>query len=90
MTDTIKNAALHHVHQALGAKLIPFAGFDMPVRYSSDLDEHHAVRNAIGVFDVMRRPAPEWPAWFMKLRARLSGAVVVIHVALLVAMAGQG
>ncbi len=45
---------------------------------------------AIGVFDVMRRPAPEWPAWFMKLRARLSGAVVVIHVALLVAMAGQG
>lgn len=37
----------------------------------------------VGFFDVMRRPAPEWPAWFMKLRARLSGAVVVIHAVLL-------
>ncbi len=43
----------------------------------------------VGVFDVLRRPAPEWPAWFMKLRARLSGAVVVIHVVLLFALAGQ-
>lgn len=43
----------------------------------------------MGIFDVMRRPAPEWPAWFMQLRARLSGAVVVIHVALIAAMAGQ-
>lgn len=52
MTDTIKKTALHAVHQSLGAKMIPFAGFDMPVRYSSDMDEHHAVRNAVGVFDV--------------------------------------
>lgn len=52
MTDTIQKTALHHVHTALGAKLIPFAGFDMPVRYSSDLDEHHTVRNSVGVFDV--------------------------------------
>ncbi len=43
----------------------------------------------MGIFDVMRRPAPEWPAWFMQLRARLSGAVVVIHGALIAAMAGQ-
>lgn len=43
----------------------------------------------MGIFDVLRRPAPEWPAWFMQLRARLSGVVVVIHVALLAAMAGQ-
>lgn len=43
----------------------------------------------VGLFDVLRRPAPEWPAWFMKLRARLSGAVVVIHVVLLFALAGQ-
>jgi len=48
-----------------------------------------AVYGVIGFFDVMRRPAPEWPAWFMKLRARLSGAVVVIHLALLVALTGQ-
>ena len=52
MTDTIQKTALHAVHQLLGAKMVPFAGFDMPVRYSSDLEEHHAVRNAVGVFDV--------------------------------------
>lgn len=44
----------------------------------------------VGVFDVLRRPAPEWPAWFMKLRGRLSGAVVVIHGVLWFALAGQG
>lgn len=32
--------------------MVPFAGFNMPVRYSSDLDEHHTVRNSVGVFDV--------------------------------------
>ena len=31
---------------------MPFAGFEMPVRYSSDLDEHNTVRNAVGIFDV--------------------------------------
>lgn len=44
---------------------------------------------AVGVFDVLRRPAPEWPAWFMKLRGRLSGAVVVIHGVLWFVLAGQ-
>ena len=43
---------LHEVHVGLGAKMVPFAGFEMPVRYSSDLDEHHTVRNGVGVFDV--------------------------------------
>jgi aminomethyltransferase len=52
MTETIQKTALHAVHQSLGAKMVPFAGFDMPVRYSSDMDEHHTVRNAVGVFDV--------------------------------------
>jgi aminomethyltransferase len=52
MTETIQKTALHAVHQSLGAKMVPFAGFDMPVRYSSDLDEHHTVRKAVGVFDV--------------------------------------
>ncbi len=52
MTDTIQKTALHAVHQSLGAKMVPFAGFDMPVRYSSDLDEHHTVRKGVGVFDV--------------------------------------
>ena len=43
---------LHHVHEALGARIIPFGGFEMPVRYSSDKEEHLAVRNGVGVFDV--------------------------------------
>ena len=48
----MKQIPLHEVHVGLGAKMVPFAGFEMPVRYSSDLDEHHTVRNGVGVFDV--------------------------------------
>jgi len=48
----LKKTALHDVHQNLGAKMMPFAGFDMPVRYSSDIEEHLTVRNGVGVFDV--------------------------------------
>lgn len=39
-------------HRAAGATMVPFAGWDMPVRYASDLAEHHAVREAAGLFDV--------------------------------------
>ncbi|WP_353721976.1 glycine cleavage system aminomethyltransferase GcvT [Dyadobacter sp. 676] len=48
----MKTVPLHQLHIDLGAKMVPFAGFEMPVRYSSDLDEHHTVRNGVGVFDV--------------------------------------
>ena len=48
----MKTVPLHQIHVSLGAKMVPFAGFEMPVRYSSDLDEHHTVRNNVGVFDV--------------------------------------
>lgn len=47
-----KRIPLHHIHENLGAKMMPFAGFEMPVRYSSDKEEHHCVRRAVGVFDV--------------------------------------
>lgn len=47
-----KQTELFQIHEALGAKLIPFAGYDMPVRYSGDREEHMAVRNAAGLFDV--------------------------------------
>jgi aminomethyltransferase len=43
---------LHERHEALGAALTDFAGWSMPVRYSSEVAEHHAVRTAAGVFDV--------------------------------------
>jgi aminomethyltransferase len=48
----MKTVPLHQVHVDLGAKIVPFAGFEMPVRYSSDMEEHHTVRNNVGVFDV--------------------------------------
>jgi aminomethyltransferase len=47
-----KNVPLNDLHTKLGAKMIPFAGYNMPVRYSSDIEEHMAVRNSVGVFDV--------------------------------------
>ena len=49
---SLQQVPLHHIHQQSGAKIVPFAGFEMPVRYSSDLDEHNTVRNAVGIFDV--------------------------------------
>ena len=48
----IKFVPLNHVHEKLGGKMVPFAGYNMPVRYSSDIEEHMTVRNGIGVFDV--------------------------------------
>jgi aminomethyltransferase len=48
----LKYVPLNDVHVRLGAKMVPFAGFNMPVRYSSDIEEHMAVRNGVGVFDV--------------------------------------
>ena len=43
---------LHAVHRAAGAKLVPFAGWEMPLHYGSQVEEHHAVRQAAGMFDV--------------------------------------
>ncbi|RSK24293.1 glycine cleavage system aminomethyltransferase GcvT [Hymenobacter metallilatus] len=52
MSESLKTVPLNDVHQQLGAKMVPFAGYNMPVRYSSDLEEHHTVRRAVGIFDV--------------------------------------
>ena len=52
MEGILQHVALNDVHLQLGAKMMPFAGFSMPVRYSSDIEEHNTVRKAIGVFDV--------------------------------------
>ena len=48
----MKNTALTHVHEALGAKMVPFAGYNMPVQYEGVNAEHETVRNGVGVFDV--------------------------------------
>ncbi len=48
----MKKTTLYSVHEKLGAKIVEFAGFLMPVQYSSIIAEHKTVRNAVGVFDV--------------------------------------
>jgi len=51
-TDTLKRTPLHDRHVAAGARLVPFAGWEMPVQYAGIRDEHMAVREGAGVFDV--------------------------------------
>ena len=50
--ESFKKTCLYDKHVALGAKMSPFGGFDMPIEYSTIKDEHMAVRNAAGIFDV--------------------------------------
>ncbi len=48
----LQTTALNALHRSLGARMVDFGGWDMPVQYSGIIDEHNAVRNAVGVFDV--------------------------------------
>ena len=48
----MKRTTFYNVHKNLGAKLVEFAGFEMPIQYSSIIAEHKSVRNSVGVFDV--------------------------------------
>ena len=48
----MKITLLNKAHKQLNAKLVEFAGFEMPVSYTSIIQEHNAVRNSVGVFDV--------------------------------------
>lgn len=48
----MKNTALTEVHIGLGAKMAEFAGYNMPISYAGIREEHEAVRNHVGVFDV--------------------------------------
>lgn len=64
---TLRRSPLHDVHEAAGAAFTEFAGWTMPVRYSGDLAEHHAVRRAAGLFDLSHMAeilvlGPEAPA----------------------------
>ena len=51
-SEALKLVPLNDVHIAAGGKMVPFAGFNMPVQYSGLMPEHHAVRNNVGMFDV--------------------------------------
>jgi glycine cleavage system T protein (aminomethyltransferase) len=50
--DSPRTTPLYDEHEWLGAKMVPFAGWLMPVQYTSIVDEHQAVRNALGIFDI--------------------------------------
>jgi len=52
MDEEIKKTCLYSSHVALGAQMSPFAGFDMPIQYAGITQEHMAVRNKVGMFDV--------------------------------------
>jgi aminomethyltransferase len=52
MSEVLLRTPLYEEHVALGARMVPFAGYEMPVQYAGIIDEHHAVRTSAGVFDV--------------------------------------
>src|SRR5215510_30078 len=52
MSQTLLETPLHDRHVALGARMVPFAGWEMPVQYEGVIPEHRAVRTDAGVFDV--------------------------------------
>ena len=61
MTDETKKTALHALHVAAGARMVPFAGWDMPLNYGSQIEEHNAVRQAAGMFDVSHMTVIDLP-----------------------------
>ena len=48
----LRRTPLHDLHVALGARMVPFAGYEMPVQYASIIDEHRTVRSGVGLFDL--------------------------------------
>ena len=51
-SGALRRTALHDAHRALGARMVPFGGYEMPVQYTSILKEHEAVRKRAGLFDL--------------------------------------
>ena len=74
MAHTLQRTPLHDRHVALGARMVPFAGWEMPVQYEGVIQEHRAVRNDAGVFDVshMGEIAVEGPQATALLQSVLS------------------
>ncbi len=59
MSNVLKHTPLFEAHQRMGAKLVDFGGWEMPLHYGSQIDEHHAVRRHAGMFDVSHMRAVE-------------------------------
>ena len=71
----MKNTALTETHKALGAKIVPFAGYNMPVQYEGVNIEHETVRNAVGVFDVSVQMVHS-----LKWNAKFNEALIIFNV----------
>ena len=69
----LRRTPLHELHRRLGARLVPFAGYEMPVQYASIIEEHRSVRGAVGLFDLSHMGEVE---------ARGPGAVELLRYAL--------
>lgn len=52
MEETLKTVQIDHIHREIGAKMVPFAGYSMPLKYSFVVEEHMKVRSGVGIFDV--------------------------------------
>ena len=52
MSESLKRTPLYHTHKKIGAKLIEFGGWEMPVQYSNIIEEHLTVRSKVGIFDL--------------------------------------
>lgn len=70
--EQLKRTPFYEQHVAAGAKMVPFAGYEMPVQYEGITKEHHAVRTAVGVFDVSHMgefefTGPDRNAWVNRL-----------------------
>jgi aminomethyltransferase len=78
--EQLKQTPFHAQHVALGAKMVPFAGYDMPVQYAGITKEHETVRTNVGVFDVSHMgefefTGPDREAWVNALTCNNVGAL---------------
>ena len=78
-TTELARTPLHDWHVAHGGRMVDFAGWSMPVQYTSIADEHNATRNAVGVFDI----SPHGPAAILRpaMRPQFLDSVVTRRVA---------
>ncbi len=82
MSSELQHSPLESAHVALGAKLVSFAGWSMPIQYTSIMDEHVAVRTRCGIFDISHMgqfivSGPKAAAWLDQMLTNHIGALAV-------------
>jgi aminomethyltransferase len=90
----LKKTALNSTHRAMNARMVDFGGWDMPVNYGSQIEEHHAVRNNCGMFDVSHMcpvdvVGPDCRAFLSRLVANDVAKLTVSGKALYAAMLNE-